>query len=631
MREFVYCIIIITSGLLVTSIALGNIKERTQCIYIGLCTTLAIWTSSLMFGYLCIIWGWLSWSDHLIKLAYGSGFFLFVIMYLFLQSFRFSTTKALPIHTYIITAVGTIMATIAASTTWVHQSQVIIGQTYSMDLFGPGYVTYTIFLIGFIFLNATNAIQNKRAFPLLTWGALSFLSIIFVTNILLPILVLSGNLTIVSEEAHLTDAIRNIIQYSPAYALLFVIPSFHAIFTKHLFHISLKWMGWLRKSTIIVGYLSCGMIVWHLLSYTSLTPLLQNLTSFISAYTMHQILNTYIPAFISPQLQAFIAQIHHLKSAIMYAPSLEKAQYEVDQYFVKTLNCINAHIHIKTTNNTLPLPQDNQIDLLVVIQNHTIGRLLITHNPNEPMWHADQCETVAILHDALAIAIINHLEYTDQIPNPLMSMFEDQLKHVGHEIRNPLATAIMQAEYLKESNRLSPSISNAVEHVIYSLKQATTLSHRLFNGNTSQELNDINLDTLLGNIVKAYTPHCIKRSISLEYNYPKQTICIQGQAHKLTQVFDNLLSNAIDFTPTPGLIHITLTEDKQVLIEDSGPGISLSQQNEIFTEGYSTRLDQSHHHGLGLSICREIIENHTGTLTVGKSEHLGGAKFCIQF
>lgn len=631
MQEFVYSIIIGTSGLLATSIALGNIKERTQLMYIGLCVTLALWTGSLMFGYLCISWNLLIWSDQLIKLAYGSGFFLFVIMYLFLQSFKSPPNKSLSGYTYIFSIIGSIMAIIATVTPWVHQAQVIVDQTYSMDILGPGYATYTIFLIVFILLNTISAIQSKSLFPALTWGAVSFLSIIFLTNILIPILILAGYLPTLSQIDQFTDTIRIAIRYSPAYALFLVIPSFRAIFTKHLFHISLRWMGWLRKSIIILGYLCAGMIASHLLTHIPLSSQTQNIISFLIAYIAYQIIKTYIPVFISPQLQAFVTSLHQLKPQIIYASSLQIVQHELQEYFVNKLNCIKSQLYIDSDTKTLQITQHHETHLPIEIQGHALGILVITHNPNEPIWHADQCEALHLLDNALVIAVVNHLEHINQIPHQLMEIFENKLKHVGHEMRNPLTTAIMQAEYLKESNRLSPSISSAVEHVLQSLQQATILSHTLFDSEVEQRAQEINLDALINRIVKAYTPLCIKQKITLEYHYPKQTVLLQGVEHKMMQVFDNLLNNALEFTPPQGRIELTLTKHKHIIIEDSGPGISLSEQSNVFKEGYSTRKKQAHHHGLGLFISQKIVNHHQGIITIEQSEKLGGAKICIQF
>ena len=118
---------------------------------------------------------------------------------------------------------------------------------------------------------------------------------------------------------------------------------------------------------------------------------------------------------------------------------------------------------------------------------------------------------------------------------------------------------------------------------------------------------------------------------SIELICEHDTPTIQADARRLTQVFDNLLSNARKYAPrTP--IKIVVTQGQNTLsikFSDHGPGISKSYLPKIFTRFF--RVPEStlgaHGSGLGLSICKQIIELHHGNIDVDSTE--SGTTFTI--
>jgi two-component system sensor histidine kinase ChvG len=107
----------------------------------------------------------------------------------------------------------------------------------------------------------------------------------------------------------------------------------------------------------------------------------------------------------------------------------------------------------------------------------------------------------------------------------------------------------------------------------------------------------------------------------------------------LVQVFRNLLANARSFSPPGGVIRIDAKRDGrwvEINLSDQGPGIPLGKERDIFNRFYSDRPAGEKfgtHSGLGLSISRQIIEAHGGTIAarnLGSPDHVTGACFTVR-
>jgi len=110
---------------------------------------------------------------------------------------------------------------------------------------------------------------------------------------------------------------------------------------------------------------------------------------------------------------------------------------------------------------------------------------------------------------------------------------------------------------------------------------------------------------------------------------------VEADRSRLAQVFDNLLSNAIKFTPEGGFVDIALMAEgghAKILVSDTGMGISLTDQEQLFTRFFRTAAaneEAIQGTGLGLAIVKAIVEGHDGTITV-ESEVGMGTTFCVE-
>ncbi len=210
---------------------------------------------------------------------------------------------------------------------------------------------------------------------------------------------------------------------------------------------------------------------------------------------------------------------------------------------------------------------------------------------------------------------------------------------VAHEIKNPLTSLRSAVETLvyplpeKERLALFEVIQGDVDRLnrlVSDIANASRLEAELVR----EVWAPVDLSNLLRNHIKYYSSEFPDVEISLESGNEK--FLVHGLEGRLSQVFDNLITNAIDFIPADGWIKISLDYDGSDAIElritDNGPGIPAENLQDVFERFYSERpkVQFGDHSGLGLAICKQIIEAHSGTILVRNVSESGGAQFLIR-
>jgi two-component system sensor histidine kinase ChvG len=123
-------------------------------------------------------------------------------------------------------------------------------------------------------------------------------------------------------------------------------------------------------------------------------------------------------------------------------------------------------------------------------------------------------------------------------------------------------------------------------------------------------------------------------TVTLEKRVGKGTAIIHGHESRLAQVFANLIDNAVSFSPKGGVVRVSLVTDPEhvvVTVSDSGRGIT-GEFSKIFQRFYTDRPDSDgfgDHSGLGLSISKQIVDAHKGTIKAHNGENGTGAVFTI--
>ncbi|MBV9554581.1 MAG: stimulus-sensing domain-containing protein [Alphaproteobacteria bacterium] len=208
-----------------------------------------------------------------------------------------------------------------------------------------------------------------------------------------------------------------------------------------------------------------------------------------------------------------------------------------------------------------------------------------------------------------------------------MSAIESFASDVAHEIKNPLSslrsaveTAVRIDDPLKQQRLLAIILDDVerLSRLITDISDASRLDAEM----SRDVLEPINLAAMLRALVDIHETTRSEGAARVVLSLPdrRRDLFVQGLESRLSQVFLNLISNAVSFSPPGGEIRITAREDGRaviVSIDDDGPGIPGEKLTTIFDRFYTERPAAEKfgtHSGLGLSISKQIVEAHRGRI-----------------
>lgn len=211
---------------------------------------------------------------------------------------------------------------------------------------------------------------------------------------------------------------------------------------------------------------------------------------------------------------------------------------------------------------------------------------------------------------------------------------------ISHELRTPLAVLRGEIEALQDNVR------TATPETLSSLHAEVMHLDRLVGDLFQLSLSDmgaltyrkeiLDLAALLGETMKSFKSRFSQKTISVTLNRPSEgDFRLFGDPGRLQQLFDNLLSNSLRYTDPGGQLHMELERSDNMLtiiLQDSAPGVGYAEMNKLFDRLYrveSSRNRASGGAGLGLAICKKIVEAHEGTIVAGPSD-LGGILIKIE-
>ena len=217
------------------------------------------------------------------------------------------------------------------------------------------------------------------------------------------------------------------------------------------------------------------------------------------------------------------------------------------------------------------------------------------------------------------------------------------VSNVSHELRTPLTSVKSYLEALDEgalSEPVAPDfIKVSLDETNRMMRMVTDLLHlsRIDNATSHLDVELINFTAFITFILNRFDQirgQDEEKKYELVRDYPITSVWIEIDTDKMTQVIDNILNNAIKYSPDGGKIKVTMktTDDQMILsISDQGLGIPKQDLPRIFDRFY--RVDRARSRaqggtGLGLSIAKEIIKQHNGFIWA-KSEYGKGSTFTI--
>ncbi len=205
------------------------------------------------------------------------------------------------------------------------------------------------------------------------------------------------------------------------------------------------------------------------------------------------------------------------------------------------------------------------------------------------------------------------------------------LAMLAHELRNPLAPIRNAVTILQLEPSPSPMVRSSRDMIDRQLSHMTRLVDdlldvgRLTTGKIRFKAEQVSYTQVVARSIEAVRPLMDARRHQLTVDMPENGLWVQGDATRLAQVLQNLLTNAAKFTPEGGLIEMRVWQEDTQLntsVRDNGTGLSpqaISQIFELFAQGDAQTAARESGLGIGLTLARSLIEMHGGALSAASA------------
>ena len=327
--------------------------------------------------------------------------------------------------------------------------------------------------------------------------------------------------------------------------------------------------------------------------------------------------------------EGYIRDYHAKSSGDFYVPVDQFLNNNVDEVLPPSVarlthrktKVVLGHKGIETYNYSLKMP-DGQVQ-----------------NYESRMVYLDSNHVLAIVRDrtrarAVEKELIRAKEQAEE-SDRLKSAF---LANMSHEIRTPMNGILGFSELLKTAELSQQERRNFTDVIIRSGNQLLRIINdvlevsRLETGQVEVMNDAVNLNRMMANLSRFFGIDAQKKEIVLEIHVPDKEVVGTLDGGKLTQVMNNLISNALKFTPAGGTIRFGFEVQEpgiHFFVEDTGTGIDPAHHEKIFDRFMQvgkTDSGESGGTGLGLSICKSLVGLMGGKLSV-QSQLNEGARF----
>jgi signal transduction histidine kinase len=221
---------------------------------------------------------------------------------------------------------------------------------------------------------------------------------------------------------------------------------------------------------------------------------------------------------------------------------------------------------------------------------------------------------------------------------------QDFLANVAHQLRTPLAGLKTQLEWLgarhdePETAHSVRLMLSATERMIRQTNQLLALARAEPQHFEKTRLEPVALDALVADAIQSFVELASLKSIDLGFDL--RPVTISGDRFLLRDLIDNLVDNAIRYTPAGGAVTVSVKAGSEaggeggegglLTVEDNGPGIPPSRREQVFSR-YVRLDDKTHGSGLGLAIVRDIAVVHGARITIADAGGGQGALFSVRF
>jgi len=253
----------------------------------------------------------------------------------------------------------------------------------------------------------------------------------------------------------------------------------------------------------------------------------------------------------------------------------------------------------------------------------------------------------ASLDASLAIAEERKALYLQEVEARVEAERINQLKDeflstVSHELRTPLNAILGWSQLLAQKEQVGEemlrkgltTIERNARVQVQLIDDLLDMS-RILSGKVRLDLQPVKPAEFVGAVVESLRPTAMAKRIRLEAELDEQAGPVLADTGRMQQVLWNLVSNAIKFTPSGGLVEVALWRDGEqmaIRVRDNGPGIRPDFLPHVFDRFRQADTSTTRQHGglgLGLSIVRQLVELHGGTVVVSSAGEGQGAAFTV--
>lgn len=220
---------------------------------------------------------------------------------------------------------------------------------------------------------------------------------------------------------------------------------------------------------------------------------------------------------------------------------------------------------------------------------------------------------------AVTMQDISYLKELDRLKN-------DFIHTISHDLRSPLTAALGYAELIERTGPLTPNqeeflrrLQGSVQHITSLVNDLLELGRLEAGFDTRREA--VHLESVLKYTLDMFDSQLKKKKITLAAEVARNLKPLRANPIRIRQMMDNLVGNAIKYTPEGGEVKVVISmQEDQVIVKvhDSGPGIPPEEHAQVFEKFYraTTAPKDVEGSGLGLAIVKSIVDSHQGRVWV---------------
>ncbi|MBI2312950.1 MAG: sensor histidine kinase N-terminal domain-containing protein [Betaproteobacteria bacterium] len=225
----------------------------------------------------------------------------------------------------------------------------------------------------------------------------------------------------------------------------------------------------------------------------------------------------------------------------------------------------------------------------------------------------------------------------------LAAVIESQKRFVAdaaHQLRTPFAGLKSQAELLLRESDPGP-IKHGVRQMLVSAERCNHLVTQLLvlarnepGALAAAPLVPVDLRALARDTAASWVPRAVDKAIDLGFEEEEAPLWIRGNGDSLREMINNLIDNAIRYTPAGGQVTVSVRGEPDsvaLTVEDTGPGIALEHREKVFERFYRVLGSGEEGSGLGLAIVREVAQAHHAGAGIAEGRDGIGTVFTVQF